>query len=704
MYLVDIDAFTSEELTILNLQGTPITDRLYTLAALRQGSGVTVLTSPMGAKWWTLVSPQVEVRVIPDGYEYVTRCNEHEWAIRNTAVSEKEVKGLLSRTNPPSRGSLVVPWNTAQSLLASLPVGVAPIIQGAQGSIEEKFPVLSTYSALDGEWGIEDKVVSGIAISNADRNYYVPLRARDKILSLREVSEVRKAFSTALEQGLPCVFHNGRSDLNIIYDGDPINLYGKPIDDTLLMAFLIDPESQSLGLKSLVPRYLDKRAIPYPGNVEELTVEEAARYAAGSDTRHTFDLRRVLAAKLIEQGQWGLYTQFQRPLVPIVASMEKYGVPVSIPDVLRMYRDTVAIEQGMRRTFIDRGYDIHKDVEARRLLTDALGYDPGTLDQRIISKYENGIVDLVLLHRRSRTRRRNFLAKILKGWNSEGRPDEYRIYPQYNQAGKDSGGADFGRAPRTGRFSSSGPNFQQQPRDIRKLFVPPTKFKWFKYDYSQLELRLAANISGDHTLIADILSGDPHEAFRYSIEQRTRRDIGRPTAKTANFEKLYFGGDAQLVQILQKERVFIGLDVAKEIGIAHASRYGEYYDYGDETVRSTISRNGEVRTKNGRLRSVKEVLSSDPERFSYGRRAVVNHTIQGWAADIVKKMMIDIVPVLQKYGAHLAITVHDEIDGWVPEDVDLVAFDKEVKEIMEGYDVGPVPLLVDGGVRSTWGG
>ena len=709
LVLIDkVGLSTSPDTTIelLGLNGTVITEdvRLRYLARLVKAKNTTIVTGGIGAHFFSVAANGVLVRIEPDGVESKYRTSIREWAAHQVC-DEGTAKKLLIRKKPPTRGALVQPWQDMLELEERFQAMVAeaePLGEGEQVDITDE-SVLDTNEllALDWEWQISDKQPVGLAISNAEANYYMPVRARDVVF--RTTEESRGAFSNALRRGVPTVFHNGRADIGTQYDGDPIELFGKPIDDTLLMAYLADPDSADLGLKSLTTKYLGRHATPYPGNVEELDVETAAQYAAGSDTRNTYDLRRVLVNELIRTKQWKLYTEIERPLVPIIASMEKYGVPVDITKVMETYREYVTIESGLVGKYREEGYDIRKDPDLRRLLTDELGYDPGTLDQRVLSGYREGIIDLALFYRRTRTRRNNFLRRLIREWKSSNRPHDFRVYPSYNQAGRSSQDG-FARAPRTGRLSSSNPNFQQQPRDLRYIYIAPRGYKWFKYDYSQLELRLAANLSGDTNLTNDLLSGDPHGVFREYIRTTTGRDPGRPTAKTANFEKLYFGGDAQLVRVLQKERVFIDISLAKLIGQAHASRYAGYYAYAQEVVQDARRNSNEVRTALGRRRKVAELQSSDPTLSQHGERAAINHTVQGYAADLVKKVMVMLVPVMQKYGAHIAVQVHDELDGFVPESVDLVAFDRDVRECMQSLNVGTVPLLVDGGIKDSWAG
>ena len=701
--LAGLSTSPKESLRILQLEGEIIAPdlRVQTLARATKAGSATIITGAIGAKFYACAHASIKVLIVPENIEYKERLSIDEWAAYQTS-NESTAKKVIARKSPPVRGALVKPYAEAKALAAQLremATTAEPLGGVEKVEIVRVIPATKNLIALDWEWQRSDHEPVGLAVSTASHNYYMPVRAQGKVFHTTDYA--RHAFSQLLRNEMPVVLHNGRADIGTQYDGDPIELFGKPIDDTLIMGYLADPYNADLGLKSLTSQYLGRHATPYPGDVEELSVEDAAQYAAGSDTRNTYDLRRVLVSKLIETGQWKLYTDIERPLVPVVASMEKLGVPVDITKVIKAYVDYSTVEAGMVSHYRDKGYNIRDNSDLRRMLTDELGYDPGTLDQRVLSGYREGVIDLVLFYRTSRTRRNNFLKRIIREWVSAGKPPEFHIYPKYNQAGRDSGGASFVRAPRTGRFSSSNPNFQQQPRDLRDIYVPPKGYKWFKYDYSQLELRLAANLSKDPNLVADLLTGDPHGVFRQYIHSTTGRDPGRPTAKTANFEKLYFGGDAQLVRVLQKERVFIDLSLARMIGQAHASRYDRYYKFGQEIIVDS-RKSSSVRTAYGRLRFIPELHSSDPTLRQHGERAAVNHMVQGYAADLVKLVMGMLVPVMNKHGAHLAIQVHDEIDGWVPESADLVGFDKEVRECMQSLITGEVPLLVDGGIRESW--
>lgn len=696
----------------LGIEGTVIDDNERYVVDLVKGTGVTVYTSPAKARFWSLASQAVSIFLLPDEKEYKERLDVPEWCAYRYFPNDI-AKKLIQRKGPPKRGQLVEPWAEWQSRIDDLRGKVAsahPIQKGEVVNIYEPSRYdgreLEELHSLDWEWirgKPEDSI--GLAISTLESNVYLPVRASDIVFHDSEQQAARTIFSNSLKTKVPVVLHGGRADIGTQYLGDPIELFGYPIDDTLLMAYVLDPNTPDLGLKALAPSLLRKRAIPNPGDVETLPVSEAASYAGGSDTKLTLELFTHLKSKLIEANLYDVYRNIERPLVPVVSSMEKVGIPVDIQGVLAEYKSHAAIEMGARRFFLENYGEVRTPAHARQSLARLLGHDPGTTDQRELSKYREGEMDVYFLYTTTRTRRRSFLGRILKEWSAAGKPDPFYLHPRFNQAGSiEDYSSSSKRAPRTGRFSSSDPNFQQQPRSLRHIYIPPPGCYWWKWDYGQLELRLAANASLDKNLIADINSGQPHRKFQAQIQEQVGTGVDYYAAKTANFEKLYFGGDRQLVRVLQKDRVFIDLALARQIGKAHANRYSEYYIYGQNYVDRCKKQGYVAFTPMGRARYIGELRSSDPEVYSHGTRAAVNMSLQGWAADIVKLTMARIVPILNNYGGHLALTVHDELCGWVPKDVNIEKFKKEMVEAMTDWNLGPVPLVVEGGVGSSWAG
>lgn len=693
------------------------------LGRLIHGAGVTVYTGPLGVPFWQLVSPEVAIKVVPDDYIAKDRLDEFAWSLSLEGCTPAEVSTLRRSyldkgKSPTSRHQLHRRWAEAalhRRHLHRVREVSAPLVKDLTGGVTILGPdVASTFLrgiterfAADWEWDEGDRSPVGLSIAfgHPARTYYIPVRAQGADVGAADYGVlVQRALADALRRdGVSCVFHNGRSDIGTQHDGDPLDLVGQHIDDTIVMAWLADPDAQSLGLKPLTRSKLGREPVEYPGDIASLPLEVAARYA-GADARNTYDLYEVLLKELMEAGQYDVYKRLERPLIPVVASMERGGTPVDTGELARLYREHVDLEARVRRAVMaGYGVDLASDDATRAWLASVIGYDPGDLDQRNISRYPAGEVDVVLLYRQTRTRRRSFLKPALVGWARAGRPTDYRLYPNFNQAGRSHGDGDITRAPGTGRFSSSNPNLQNQPVALRSMFVGPPGCLFWTFDYSQLELRIAAAQSADQQMLSGLASGDPHGDFQRYIFETTGRTISRaPTAKSANFEKLYLGGDEQLVNILQKNRVFIEYETAVAIGEAHRARHPQYYRHVD-SVLADARANGYSETMFHRRRYLPDLFSDDPTARGHAERAAFNHTVQGTAADIVKLAMMAVLPVLAHYGGHLAGQVHDELYGWVDADVDKEAFECDMSRVMSDVvALTGVELEVSGKVARTW--
>lgn len=768
-------------LLALGLVGEPVLDRLSLLARLREGAGCVILTGPEGAPFWSLVSKEVKVRVAPDDEEYGFRTDTvDEWALRAVGCNSATVTTLLKRkTPPPVSHKYHEQWVAAQSLLARLDaVGpAAPIIEedfhAEQWTVDEGEQLLGTdmLLAVDGEWDIETAVPTGVSLGTPEVAGYVPLWASDyqpagnnpqrpNLSSDGDGPRLKQAVARRLLSGKPTIMHGGRADLNALFDGEPLDLHGKAdLDDTMVMAYLCG--EPVLALKELARTHLSLDPVDFPGNLSELPVGLGTRYAA-ADARNTYDLYARLARTLVEREQWGVYSQIEKPLVPLIASMEREGVPLDLEECKRLYRDTVAVEQGVRRAIRDNyGFDVANDNgktldtnEARQFVAWARGgRDPGTLDQRVLTMFPEGEIDLLLLHRRSRTLRRNFLGRALryyyaathpghdahlfkarkrfteKGeltdlgqylewrrqWSALGTPDTFRYFPRFNQAGSMDG--ENRRAPRSGRLSSSGPNFQQQSRLIRSIYVPPPGCVWWSWDYSGLELHIAAALSQDKEMLRVLTEvcpdgkcthkpkhGDLHGYLQKIVQDMTGHEYERAVVvKPFNFMELYGGSPAKGVEIVAKSRTYISLETAQHIDAGHHAAFPGYWRWA-EGRHEFHARYGYGETLFGRRRYEPDIFSRDSERRSYALRALLNHEIQGTGADIVKMAMNLTVPILRKYGAHMAAQVHDELDGWISETADLAGFRAEMEEALTSIILpGGLRLKVEGGFGKNWG-
>lgn len=662
------------------------------LARLAHGAGVVVVTGPMGRLFWSLASPEVRVKVEPDGYEYKDRLSIREWSAHLGGVPTQHIKKDTGHKGYKAN------WQTANSYRRKM----SKLLRAAEPIIEVEFPsqVVESWDALDSlfareefvaydwEWDRETKLPLGLACSGrVDNLYLTPVTVAD-----------RDTFRSRMLGG-GIVLHVAKADIGTQWpaDRDPIELVVSPPHDTSVMAYLLG--EKVLKLKVLARTRLGRDPLVYD-DVLVSSPEMAARYAAGGDTRSTYDLWRQMVPLLVESGQWEVYNAIERPLIPVLASMERYGMPVDMAAVWRHYLGHIAIERGLRQAVLDHyGCDLRSDVDTRRLLLEQTGFDPGSVDQRLLSLNPSGYVDLILEYRHHRTRRRGFLAGTIKRWLAAGRPDEFRVYPHYNQASDERGES---TAPETGRLSSADPNMQNQPGELRDIYVAPPGYNFFAFDYGAVELRIAAFMSGDPTMLAGLAEGgDLHTTFQHRITTLTGKDVGRKAAKEGNFEQLYGGGAATLQKLLAKKRAFLDLAGCQAIVDAHADTFPVYHQWARDVV-ERARRLGYAETAFGRRRLLPGLYSIDPVVRQHAERAAVSHTVQGTAADIIKMAMGVLAWIVPQFDAHMATTVHDEVAGWVSKDTDWELFKAVVISVMQSVAMPGLRLVVEGKTGETW--
>jgi DNA polymerase-1 len=526
---------------------------------------------------------------------------------------------------------------------------------------------------------------------------------------------------------IPTIWHNGKADLKAMYPGDPIEAYGTQMDDTIVMAYLLG--HSDLALKPRTRADLLRDPMDYPkghmGGLSTLPVALGARYAAAGDTRNTWDLAMLYEQGLRNMGsQWDVYTTIERPLVPVTASMEIGGSSFDAREAIKLREAFVHMEQALVSLWWARTHcDITKDLGMRAAIKVMTGYDPGSVSAANLAKVEDTWMDSMMAYRKIRHRRRGFLDKHIARWRLAGEPANYIIHSNFNQAGS----ADqhdpraFKRAPRSGRYSSSGDagNLQNQPGDIRATFTAPPGHRFWSLDYSGLELNVMAALSQDASMLRvlgttcpavadgadecphDPKCGDLHDAFRADVLGRTGVPILRGSAKQGNFSGAYGGGADMLVTILAKARAHITYDVAKLIAETRRETFPQSYLYSEAVVAEARRNGGYSETYFGRRRVDRDLFNGDRQQQMHAERALVNHTVQGTAADILKIAMMQVLPTVLKYGAHISMQVHDELCGWVPDEYADLLID-ELCVTMESIELPGVRLKVTGGHGENW--
>ena len=737
--------------------GTP-EGRIALLLASIEGAGYTILTGPEGAAFWMPVSLEVNVRVVPDGTDMDERMPlGMEWALRAGGLAPAPAKMMAARPKAPTpKHSLYVDYMKAEDLARHVRFLPKP-----NAKIVERFPVeiifdiedqmsfldgLESRHAMDGEWEINDekadgdKEIHGLSVSNATENWYLPVRASDYNPAPNHDQRMRDAVTRAIHR-IPTIWHNAKADLKVFHTGDPIGAYGTQMDDTIVMAYLLG--HTDLALKPRTKADLGRDPMDYPkgheGGLSTLPVALGARYAAAGDTRNTWDLAVLYEEGLKNMGQqWNVYERIERPLVPVTASMEWGGSTFDAHEAMKLREAFVHMEQALVSLWWARTHcDISSDKGMRAAIKVMTGYDPGSVSAANLAKVEDVWMDSMMAYRKIRHRRRGFLDKHIARWRLAGEPENYIIHSNFNQAGS----ADqhdpraFKRAPRSGRYSSSGDagNLQNQPGDIRATFTAPPGNRFWSLDYSGLELNVMAALSQDaamlrvlgttcpsivtngdvmYTLMGDKVPqvtecphdpkcGDLHDAFRADVFSRTGVPILRTSAKQGNFSGAYGGGADMLVTILAKARAHITYDVARLIADTRRETFPQSYKYSEAVIAEARRNGGWSQTYFGRRRVDRDLFGADRQMQMHAERALVNHTVQGTAADVLKIAMMQVLPTVLKYGAHISMQVHDELCGWVPdENADLLI--KELSAIMESIELPGVVLKVTGGAADNW--
>jgi DNA polymerase-1 len=507
---------------------------------------------------------------------------------------------------------------------------------------------------------------------------------------------------------------------NIKYDGLIFRRYGiavAPIDDTMLISFVLDAGKNNHGMDELSDRHLAHKTISYDDvtgtgknriNFAEVALDKATAYAA-EDAEVTLRLHRTLKPRLIPEHLLTVYETIERPLIPVIAEMEAAGIKID-PQFLAQLSREFAGKMGDLEKEIHglarRDFNVGSPKQLGEILFDELKLPGGRKGKTGAYSTDSDVLE-------SLTEEHPLPGKILE-WRQLS-----KLKSTYTDALGQSINPETGRvhtsfamaAAATGRLSSTDPNLQNIPirtdegRRIREAFVAEPGHKLLSVDYSQIELRLVAEIAGIpvlekafqdgidiHALTASEVFGVPLE----KMDPTTRRK-----AKAINFGIIYGisgFGLAKQIGVPQKE--------AADYIRAYFDRYPGIKAYMDRT-KETAKKQGYVTTLYGRRCHVRGINEKNPAMRGFAERQAINAPIQGSAADIIKRAMIRVPPALANAGlkAKMLLQVHDELLFEVPEK-EVEATSAAVREVMEAA-AGPaltlrVPLVAEAGVGDNW--
>lgn len=482
--------------------------------------------------------------------------------------------------------------------------------------------------------------------------------------------------------------------------------------DSMIASFMVDPGKRSHALDELTSEHFGVRMRTYQdvvgrGKAERpfaaVPVREAADYCC-ADGDFALRLRGVLEPTLREHRLEPLFHDIEMPLVAVLAEMEREGIAIDgdlFSRLTREFRQELASIE--RAVFASAGteFNVNSNPQLRTVLFEKLqlpvikkgktgpSTDADVLDELAAMGHET---PRLLLEYREVAK---LLSTYLEALPAEVNPATGRIHTSFNQIGA-----------ATGRLSSTRPNLQNIPvrsargESIRRGFVPRPGWRFVVADYSQIELRLLAHLSGDPAFVAAFRSGgDIHKqtaAIIFDVAPEAVSAEMRARAKTINFATIYGQGARSLSRSLG-------------IPFAEAQRFiGEYFDrfsgvraFLDRTVAETREK-GYVETIFGRRRYVPELRDQNFNVRAFGERVAANSPIQGSAADLIKVAMVRLAAAFRVgAAARLLLQVHDELVVEAPAaDAPDVAI--LVRREMEGAAQLSVPLVVDVGIGDDW--
>ena len=545
--------------------------------------------------------------------------------------------------------------------------------------------------------------IVGVSISPSEGEaYYIPVGHKDGKNLDREY--VLKKLSDVLKRS-KVIGQNLKYDIGVLMaDGfEPF----KPHFDTMIGAWLLNPDEKRFSLEDLSLKYLGYKMISYEEVVPHssaplfesdfsgVSIDRATEYSA-EDADITFRIYVKLKDLIRENDLERVMYDIEMPLVPVLATMEMNGVYIDV-DYLRdlSRRFSKEMERISNEIFSIAGesFNINSSIQVAKIL-EKLGIRPRkrTKTGRISTSaevleelaFEHEIARLILEYRKYQKLKSTYIDALPKLVN----PRTGRVHASFNQTGT-----------ATGRLSSSDPNLQNLPkrdelgREIRKAIKAQKEgWKILSADYSQIELRVLAHMSGDENLIRAFKEGlDIHSltaARIFNVPEEMVTDDMRRVGKMVNFSIIYGVSPYGL-----STRLKIPFKDAQRMINAYYELYPGVRDFMRRVLKEAEMR-GYVRTLFGRRREVPQLRSRNRNIKAEGERIAMNTPIQGTAADIIKIAMVRIHERLKDKETMMTIQVHDELVFEVPEG-EIEEVSKMVKEEMENAVKLSVPLEVD---------
>jgi len=554
--------------------------------------------------------------------------------------------------------------------------------------------------------------IVGVSLSwEANKGVYIPIQypsAQKSLFGNDDKIEFLEILKPVLEN--PSIPKCGQ---NLKYDMLILRRYGielKNVEfDTMIAAFLIQPDSRSYKLDKLSQQYLNYTMQPIEDligkgktqiSMDEVSIEKVTFYAA-EDADVALQLVPIFREKLIEDQTEEIFRTIEMPLIPVLMQMEQNGVYLDTVFLKQMSKVlSKQIEKLTDQIYFeaDVKFNINSPKQLGEILFDQLQLSTGRKRSTAVNvleklRDEHPLPGLVLDYRTLAKLQNTYVDAIPQLVN----PETKRVHGSFNQT-----------VASTGRLSSSDPNFQNIPirtdigREIRKAFVPQKPgWKILSADYSQIELRIMAHLSKDPELFRAFNDGvDIHTrtaALVYGIPEEHVMPEMRRVAKVVNFGIMYGAGPFRM-----SEELKISLNEARKIIDNYFSTYPGINNYIINTL-NDARENNYVKTLSGRLRYVHDINSSNRNIREATERAAINMPIQGTAADMIKIAMIRIHNRLiqENLQSMMILQIHDELLFEVADKESEVLKSIVISEMERALPLD-IPVKVDVGVGNSW--
>ena len=505
---------------------------------------------------------------------------------------------------------------------------------------------------------------------------------------------------------------HGKYDLHVLRRHG-VNLQGYH-DDTMLESFVLNSTATRHDMDSLAMRYLGYTTIKFEEvagkgakqiSFSQVGLDEACRYAA-EDADVTLRLHHALQPQLQATPSLdSVYRDIEMPLVPVLARIEANGVHIDMAELRRQSQDLgsrMLAAQQKATELAGRTFNLDSPKQLQAVLFDELQLpalvktpkgQPSTNEEALEAIAEQHELPRVILEYRGLAKLRSTYTDKLPEMINQ---DTGRVHTSYHQSGA-----------ATGRLSSSDPNLQNIPirtedgRRIRRAFVAPPGRKILACDYSQIELRIMAHLSEDPGLVRAFEQGvDVHRATAAEVFSRPLDEVTsneRRAAKAITFGLMYGMSAFGLARNLGIDR-----GQAQDYVALYFSRYPGVRDFM-ERMRQQAREQGYVETLFGRRLYLNDINARNQGLRAGAERAAINAPMQGTAADIIKRAMVNVDSWLQDHGdqAKMILQVHDEL-VFETESGFLDTLRLKVVELMSSAAELRVPLVVDAGVGDNW--